>query len=160
MPDKVDDGGSQRMAKLLKNAEEVAGEPIIAATLLAGPGIATGGPAGGVIGSVTRSVMKMADERRHGATPRPSPLRVGQPGYLAVTPERVVLMEIKIGAFSNKASGVLADVPREEIQAVDFPGGAAMMPLIIEFTDGTSWHFMVAKVYARSARAVVKTLTG
>lgn len=147
------------MGRLLKDADTVAGEPVVAGTMVSGPGTSDSPIGGGGLGAATRSVLEHLDERRHGTTPRPSPLPHGQAGYLAVTASRLLLMEIKVGTFSTRAARVLAEVPREEVNGADFSGGMAMIPLLIEFTDGTAWHFTVAKIYAGTARAVVAALT-
>lgn len=148
------------MGKILKNSEAAAGEPVVAGVQVSAPGSSAGGTqGGGAIGAATVAALKARDQRLHGDQARPSPLQQGQGGYLAVTPTRVVLLEIVVGVLGNKAGAVLAEVPRDAVIGVDYPGGAAMIPLALRFADDSSWHFTVAKLYGRQAKGVVAELS-
>lgn len=147
------------MPKPMRGSEGIAGEAILAGAQVLAPGSTGPGYGSGAAGRVALAAMQRADAKKHGDTPRSSPLADGQLGYLAVTAGRLLIMEYKINAITKKATALAAEVPRQTVTGASV-GDGLLAPVVITFTDGTSWHFSVAKAYVRGARDVIAQLTG
>jgi hypothetical protein len=146
------------MPKAMRGSEGLAGEMILAGAQVLAPGSTGPGYGSGAAGRAALTAMRRADAKTHGETSRPSPLANGQLGYLAVTDGRLLVMEYKIGAVFKNATALVAEVPRQTVTGASV-GDGLLAPVVITFADGTSWHFGVAKAYARGAREVVTLLT-
>lgn len=144
------------MAKIIKGAEGLAGEPVLVGAVVQPPGSMGGGSSGGAIGKATQAVIQHGDASKHANTVRTSPLSGSQRGYLAVTDTRLLVMLVKVG-FSQKADSVLTEVPRSEIADARFEKGV-LSSVVIVFRDGTEWHFSAVKIDAGKARGVVESL--
>lgn len=145
------------MAKVIKGAGQLAGEPILAGSVVQPPGsMGTGSTGGGAIGKLTKAAFEKRDQGKHGE--RTSPLSAQQRGFLAVTESRLLVMLVKTG-FSHKAVEVLTEVSLAEVADAHFDKGV-LSSVTIELHDGTAWQFSAVKIDAGKARAVVETLAG
>lgn len=145
------------MAKVIKGAAELAGEAVIAGAVVQPPGsMGSGSTGAGAIGKITQATVQAGDARRHADTARTSPLSGAQRGYLAVTEGRLLVMVVKVG-FSQKADSILTQVRRADVAGARFEKGL-LSSVVIEFRDGTEWHFSAVKIDAGKARKVVELL--
>jgi hypothetical protein len=85
----------------------------------------------------------------------------GNVGYLAVTADKVAIVQAKTGAMRPKVgSEVIARVARSNVSSVELDPHMLTASLKIGFADGGSWEFEVPKKYRPTAQEVVRALSG
>lgn len=116
----------------MKNLEEVAGAAVISAGKVAGSGTSRR-LLGGVLGSVLAK------------GPGESPLAPRKLAVLAVTADRLLLLNYKQPVWNVTITEVLAEVPRDLVSSIEISKSLSMSPLAVVFVDGVVWNFEADK---------------
>ena len=134
------------------------GAPEIAGTLVNPRGFTkkmSVGAIGGVVGAVAATAVS---SRQSKASEVPA---FGRVGYVAASETEVALIKTKSGAIKMHVTDqVLARVPREELDAVEFHDGKLVSVLKLRYTNGVLWEFDVPRTAKKGAKEFVAALGG
>ena len=145
----------------MKGVEELVGAPIEAGCVVNPPGSAGAiarGAAARNLGSGMVGVAADGDIARKSADALPQSSGSWLAGYLALTPEVLVLVRVKQGLMRPKLDGEIARLPRSAVIGFTLDEGGLQSPFSLELSDGTSWEFGLPKLYVKKAKELLDRL--
>lgn len=146
------------------DASSVLGAPQIAGTWVSKKGSAKGmvaGVAGNVVGGSLAMSGAKAAAGAYKDGPADTPELPATGAFLALSAAQLALVKTKRGLLKPKIENdTWATASRSDIASAELGSGTLSLPLTINFTNGVSWTFEVAKGGKKAAEELVSALGG
>ena len=146
----------------MKNADKHLPAPIIGSCLVTPRSSAKAQFASAVAGSAGSAARAASDTIAGRVDQSASPLDGGTAslGMLAVTNGEVVLLNGRRGMTRPVATGVAGRAPRGDLVTAEVGSGKLTAPLLLSWSDGSTWELSVPRSDMKKARALVDELGG